>query len=128
MKKKRILITGIAIIIMIFIITGLLFFANGTKDKIVIRVEGFDVEYTESDRKLTVENFESIELGNSLEEIENKLGEPDTWIGSGILRPVYFLQDMRVVVFHFKYPAVCEDLEQVVMISENGESQAIKEK
>lgn len=72
--------------------------------------------------------MEDIKLGSSIQEISNKLGEPDTWIGSGMLRPVYFLEDNKVVVFHFEYPAVCEDLRRVVLISENGESQIIKEK
>lgn len=96
------------------------------KESIIIEVEGFEVEYNLTSRKVTVEDIEDIKLNSSIDEISNKLGEPDTWIGSGILRPVYFLEDNKVVVFHFKYPAVCEDLEQVVMISENGESQVVK--
>lgn len=45
-----------------------------------------------------------------------------------MLRPVYFLENNKVVVFHFNYPAACEDLRQVVLINDNGENQIIKEK
>lgn len=98
---------------------------KGTEKKI-IRVEGFEIEYNQTDRKM--EDIEDIGLGCSIQEISDKLGEPDTWIGCGMLRPVYFLENNKVVVFHFNYPAACEDLRQVVLISDNGENQIIKEK
>lgn len=95
-------------------------------EKRIIRVEGFEIEYNQTDRKM--EDIEDIGLGCSIQEISDKLGEPDTWIGCGMLRPVYFLGNNKVVVFHFNYPAACEDLRQVVLISDNGENQIIKEK
>lgn len=98
---------------------------KGTEKKIIC-VEGFEIEYNQTDRKM--EDIEDIGLGCSIQEISDKLGEPDTWIGSGMLRPVYFLGNNKVVVFHFNYPAACEDLRQVVLISDNGENQIIKEK
>lgn len=98
---------------------------KGTEKKIIC-VEGFEIEYNQTDRKM--EDIEDIGLGCSIQEISDKLGEPDTWIGSGMLRPVYFLENNKVVVFHFNYPAACEDLRQVVLISDNGENQIIKEK
>lgn len=98
---------------------------KGTEKKIIC-VEGFEIEYNQTDRKM--ENIENIGLGCSIQEISDKLGEPDTWIGCGMLRPVYFLENNKVVVFHFNYPAACEDLRQVVLISDNGENQIIKEK
>lgn len=98
---------------------------KGTEKKIIC-VEGFEIEYNQTDRKM--EDIEDIGLGCSIQEISDKLGEPDTWIGSGMLRPVYFLENNKVVVFHFNYPAACEDLRQVVLISDNGENQIIKGK
>lgn len=98
------------------------------KEKMIIRVEGFEIEYNLTSNEITVEDIDDIKLGASMSEITNILGEPDAWIGSGILRPVYFLNNNKVVVFHFKNPAVCEDLRQIVLISENGESQIIREK
>lgn len=95
-------------------------------EKRIIRVEGFEIEYNQTDRKM--EDIEDIGLGCSIQEISDKLGEPNTWIGCGMLRPVYFLENNKVVVFHFNYPAACEDLRQVVLISDNGENQIIKEK
>lgn len=93
----------------------------------VIDVEGFEVEYTSTGRKLTIEDIYDIELKNSAYDINDRLGEPDAWIGSGMPRPVYFLKDNKVVVFHFKYPAALEELIKIVLINENGESQIIKE-
>ncbi|MDE5748433.1 MAG: hypothetical protein K2I21_12775, partial [Acetatifactor sp.] len=61
------------------------------KKKIVIEVEGFEVEYKITDREIVIEDIDGIELGSSAYEINNKLGEPDTWVGSGMPRPVYFL-------------------------------------
>ena len=95
-------------------------------EKRIISVDGFEVEYNQTSRK--VDDIKDIELGSSIQEISDKLGEPDTWIGSGILRPVYFLENNKVVVFHFNYPTACKDLRQVVLISDNGEEQIIKEK
>jgi hypothetical protein len=98
------------------------------KEKRIISVEGFEIEYNLTSREITMEDIDDIKLGDSMLEITNKLGEPDAWIGSGMLRPVYFLKDNKVVVFHFKYPAVCDELRQIALINENGESQIIKEK
>lgn len=122
------------IIIFLFIVIGLnailisLLIKGKEKERMIIKVEGFEVEYDLESVKIKMEDIDDIKLGSSIYEITKKLGEPDTWIGSGMLRPVYFLEDNKVIVFHFEYPAVCEDLKQVVLISENGESQIIKKK
>lgn len=87
-------------------------------DKMVIRVDGWDMEYTVSDRKLTVEDFECIELGSSLNEIESKLGEPDGWVGSGILSPVYVLEDNSAVELIFANDATDEDLSAIYLYKE----------
>lgn len=108
------MVTRKKIIIFLFIIVGLnvifigLWIKGRQKESIIIEVEGFEVEYNLTSRKVTVEDIEDIKLNSSIDEISNKLGKPDTWIGSGILRPVYFLEDNKVVVFHFKYPAGSE--------------------
>lgn len=102
---------------------------NGKKEKkkMVIDVEGFEVEYSLTNKKLIPEDFNGIKLGSSMSEINDELGEPDVWIGSGMMRPVYFLKDNRVVVLHFKYPAICGELRQIVLIEENGERKVLKE-
>lgn len=93
--------------------------ADGQRsDKMVIRVDGWDIEYTISDRKLTVEDFESIELGSSFAEIESKLGEPDGWVGSGILSPVYVLEDNSAVELIFANDATDEDLSAIYLYKE----------
>lgn len=103
-----------------------------------------------TNRKVTIEDVMKIRLGSSLDEIAEKLGEPDRWIGSGILRPVYSLEgsdqyvgidyDVRTgrlrhiyslelknaVVLYFKENMRCENLWRVVLYDENGETQIIK--
>ena len=130
MKRKVVNLFRVLGIVIVLVVIFLIIFWNmnrmkGTEKKIIC-VEGFEIEYNQTDRKM--EDIEDIELGSSIQEISDKLGEPDTWIGSGMLRPVYFLENNKVVVFHFNYPAACEDLRQVVLISDNGENQIIKEK
>lgn len=98
------------------------------KKKMIINVEGFEVEYNSTDSNFVLEVFDDIKLGSSMREISDELGEPDAWIGSGMMRPVYFLEDDRVVVLHFEYPAACDKLKQIVLIEENGESKVLKEK
>lgn len=117
-EKLRVII----IIVIFFIVAVLIFFANETKeDKMVIRVDGWDMEYTISERKLVVEDFENIELGSSLEEIENKLGKPDGWVGGGILFPVYVLEDNSAVELVFKNDVTNEDLEAIYLYKEQTE-------
>lgn len=106
----------IIIVVIIFIVAILIFFANGVKeDKMVIRVDGWDMEYTISERKLVVEDFENIELGSSLDEIENKLGKPDGWVGGGILLPVYVLEDNSAVELVFRNDEANEDLKAIYL-------------
>ncbi|MBD5530125.1 MAG: hypothetical protein HDR02_17240 [Lachnospiraceae bacterium] len=57
--------------------------------KTIIEVEGFEIEYKATDRRITME-------------------------------------DNKVVVFHFKYPAAFEDLVRIVLVNKNGKSQIIK--
>lgn len=113
MNKKNKKIIAVSFFI---VIAGLLIGLNrGKEDKMMIRVGGWDMEYTISDRKLVLENFESVELGSSLDEIEDKFGEPDGWIGAGILWPVYVLEDDSAVELVFEDSIVYEDLEAVYL-------------
>ena len=52
-------------------------------------VEGFALTFPAEGGKITVEELEGIALGSSGVEICDKPGEPDAWIGCGMLRPVY---------------------------------------
>lgn len=131
MRKKRITVIVLAVMIlaigsfiaMNFMTKFEIGSADGQKsDKMVIRVDGWDMEYTISDRKLTVEDFENIELGSSLNEIESKLGEPDGWVGSGILSPVYVLKDNSAVELIFAKDATDEDLSAIYLYKEQKES------
>lgn len=100
-----------------------------------IRVGGWDMEYAISDRKLTVEDFENIPLGSSLDDIESQLGEPDGWVGSGILSPVYVLRDSTAVMLIFKVRGPYKNLESILLykgqtelvLKENKESERTQE-
>ncbi len=96
------------------------------KEGAAIVVEGFALTFPAEGGKITVEELEGIALGSSGVEICDKLGEPDAWIGCGMLRPVYFVEGNRAAVFHFIYPACSEDLKEMVLYGENGESWIIK--
>ncbi|MDE5801774.1 MAG: hypothetical protein K2I22_02525 [Lachnospiraceae bacterium] len=119
-----VLLTG-AVILILFTVT---ISPKREKEYITIHVEGFDVTYPIRGEKITMEAVSDIELGSSGIEIGDKLGEPDAFIGSGMLRPVYFVEGNQVVVLHFTYPAAWEDLRQIVLVDENGESRILKEK
>ena len=106
----------------------LLWFGRQEKKEIIIKVDGFEVVYNVTNRDITIEDFREIELGSSLNEIVEKVGEPDTWIGCGMLWPVYFLEGNKAVALHFEYPEVCEDLWIIELYDENGECQMIKER
>lgn len=82
------------------IFTILLF--SREENKTIIEVEGFEIEYKATDRRITMEDIGGIELGSSGYEIN------------------------KVVVFHFKYPAAFEDLVRIVLVNKNGKSQIIK--
>lgn len=65
--------------------------------------------------------FWNIELGSSLDEIENKLGKPDGWVGGGTLLPVYVLEDNSAVELDFRNDETSEDLEAVYLYKEQKE-------
>lgn len=127
MRDRRKIIIFVPLIIVILSVIFINLWIKGkTKENVIINVEGFEIEYNQTSRKMG--DIEDIELGSSIQEISDKLGEPDAWIGCGTVCPVYFLENNKVVVFYFNYRAVCEDLNQVMLVSDNGKSQIIKEK
>lgn len=112
----------IVIVVIIFTIFSLVFFKNNIKEnKMIIIVDGWNMEYILSDRKLVIEDFESIELGSSLDEIETKLGKPDGWVGGGILLPVYVLEDNSAVELVFENDVTNENLEAMYLYKKQEE-------
>lgn len=66
-----------------------------------VHYDGDDIRYITRHRNLTVEDFEDIELGVTLSDIEGKIGKADIWIWDkeiGVYNPLYVLEDERVVV------------------------------
>lgn len=119
------------IVFLIFMVVGLnivLMVLWKEGKKVIIDIDGFEVEYSLNNKIVTIDIFDTIKLGSSISEISSKLGEPNTWIGSGILQPVYFVENNSAIVLYFEYPDVCKDLEQIILYKENGEIEVIKEK
>ena len=83
--RRKIIIFLLLIIVSLNVISINLWIKGKEKEKMIISVEGFEFEYNQTSRKM--EDIEDIELGSSIQEISNKLGEPDAWIGSGMLSP-----------------------------------------
>lgn len=127
MVVRKKIVFCIVTVIALNAILLLLWFGRQEKKEIMIKVDGFEVVYNVTNRELTIEDFREIELGSSLNEIVEKVGEPDTWIGCGMLWPVYFLEGNKAVALHFVYPEACENLWIIELYDENGESQVIKE-
>lgn len=96
-------------------VVSVLFSPKEEQKDAVIEVEGFALTFPAEGGKITVEELEAIAPGSSGVEIRDKLGEPDAWIGSGMLRMVYFVEGNRAAVFHFTYPACYEDLKEIVL-------------
>lgn len=118
MDKKKSVVIIIVIIILIYF-----FQIREEADTMVIKVAGWDMEYTVSNRKLTIEDFESVEMGSSLNEIEKKFGKPDGWVGGGILLPVYILEDKSAVELVFNNDISYVDLEAIYLYK--GESEFV---
>lgn len=93
---------------------------------VTIKVDGFEVAYNVTNTELSIEDFQEIELGCSLDEVIEKVGEPDLWIGCGMLWPIYFLEGKKAVSIHFEYPLAYENLWIIELFDENGEGQIIK--
>lgn len=94
MKKKKIIIP-LVVVFVILIVAGIWIYIN---QDTTMKVSGEVVERTIMDRKLTIADFENIELGISYGEFEDQIGVPDDYIGYGTSHPVYFLKDGRAVV------------------------------
>ncbi len=124
-RRKKIIIISIMLLLIIGVVILFVKLANKTeKDgKVIIKVDGLNVEYIATDRKLTIEDFQNIELGSEPSEIYAKLGSPDTGVGSGIIRPVYFLENEKAVVL--KYGE--EGLVKITIYDKKGNSQILKE-
>lgn len=80
-------------------------------------------ECEEKDRKLSIEDFEQIELGSSYNEIKEILGEADGWIGGGILRPVYVLEDGTAILCTFWDSDRDDDLGRLEWFDETGKGE-----
>ena len=112
---RKIIIFVPLIIVILSVIFINLRIKGKKKENVILNVEGFEIEYNQTSRKMG--DIEDIELGSSIQEIIDKLGEPDAWIGFGTVCPVYFLENNKIAVFYFNYRAVCEDLNQVILVT-----------
>ena len=63
-------------------------------------VRNIETIYTYYDRSLSVGDFEQFDYDTTYEEMVECLGEPNGWVGSGIMRPYYELDDGRFAICH----------------------------
>jgi len=92
---------------------------NNVKDEIIMKtVYNFNVEHKEIDRELTRESFHDIKYGSSLIEIEEIFGEPNGWLGTGVLAPYYSLEDKEYAILRFKNPFISEDLKSIELVND----------
>ena len=101
--------------------------SNNEKGVVVMKaVNNFDVECKEIDRKLTKEDLLIIEFGSSFESIEVQIGEPNGWIGSGVLAPYYCVGKEKYAIFRFNNPFIYEDLRQIDIVNDTTVLEVIK--
>lgn len=124
-KTKKVLLVLIIIIISLCV----LLFVNGIKENngTMIMIDGFELKYVARQDVLSIDDFVDLELGISMKEIIENVGEPDEWIGSGVLSPVYFVEGKQAIVCYFKYPGHFKGLKKIVVYNENGEKYTLKE-
>ena len=96
--RRKIIIFVPLIIVILSVIFINLWIKGKKKENVIINVEGFEIEYNQTSRKMG--DIEDIELGSSIQEISDKLGEPDAWIGCGTVCPVYFLENNKAASFN----------------------------
>jgi hypothetical protein len=82
-----------------------------------VTIRNSDEYYKAIDRELTVEDFRNLQPGCSLDEVEELFGEPNGWIGSGILSPYYYVRSGEFAILAFRYPVASKDLEGVEIVN-----------
>ena len=93
----------------------------------MIIIGGFEIEYVARQDTLSIDDFMDLELGISMKEIIEIVGEPDEWIGSGVLKPVYFVEGKQAIVCYFKYPGHFKGLREIVIYNASGEKYVLKQ-
>jgi len=56
-----------------------------------------------------------------------KIGEPNGWFGSGILRPYYSLSNGTYVICSFNSPQIAQDLKKLELVDDSKVLEIIKE-
>lgn len=122
-KRKKIVLICIVFLLVVGVAILLVCLNNKKSDdsKVTVKVDGWELEYVTTDR--TIEDFQEIELGSTYREVCNKVGESDTHIGSGIIQPVWFLEDKKAAVLWFWG----EGVEKIEVYNKNGKCTVLKE-
>jgi hypothetical protein len=88
-----------------------------TNEDGTVTILNSDVKYKAIDRELTVEDFRNLQPGCSFDEVEALIGEPNGWLGSGILSPYYYVGNGEFAILRFRHPPMIEDLKGVVVVN-----------
>ena len=62
------------------------------------KIGNMDAIYTHYERTLSIEDFEQFDYNTTYEDMVMHLGEPNGWVGSGVMWPYYELADGRFAV------------------------------
>lgn len=124
-RKKNVFIL---LSLVLVVIICLIYVTVRREKSMVINIKGFELEYSEDDVKVTIEDINNLEIGDNLEVIQKKIGEPDAWIGSGVLRPVYYLKNKQCITLIFDDQLYHVGLCKVIIYDANGKETILKSK
>ena len=125
-RKKVILLLSVCILGILGVLGMILLFIYKEDKNKIIMVRGFQIEFNVSDARLKVDDFDQIEIGMSFNEIEQKIGEADDWIGCGVEQPLYFLKDGKVMACRFENTNTLQNL-KMLEVYESDKSYIYKE-
>ena len=125
-RKKVILLLSVFVLSILGVLGMILLFIYQEDTNKIVKVGLGTVEFNVSDARLELDDFDQIEIGMSFNEMTNKIGEPDEWIGNNATRPLYFLKDGKVMACRFEYSAVLDSL-RMLEVYESDKSYIYKE-
>lgn len=101
------------------------------ESEVLAMVEGNEEDYEDIDRVLTKADFMNIELGSTMEEIEEQIGKPNGWIGSGIPCPYYsikrdLLKKQQYVILIIRPVDGASRLKKMILVDDSKKLEVLK--
>ena len=104
---------------------------NTDKEELIVKVINWELEYEVIERELTKTDFMEIEIGSTFDEIVEKIGKPNGWIGSGMLSPYYSIkkekfQKQQYIILFFRYLNEDNRLKKMILVDDSKELEVLK--